>query len=299
MRSAFSRSVFTATVALWSLVVFSTVSSAQTTYTVTDIGRLPGCFAVIVNGINDAGSVAGTCQVSAGGVSTPYPFLFDGVLHQLGTEPGLAWAINDHGEVAGELRNPNSHAFRWDGVMHDLGTLAFGTRSRGLAINNSGIVVGAAQQLNDEVAFRFIGNMQPFGSLPGDTDSSANGISDAGTIVGSSFGITGGPALTRAFAFVEPTFQYLGTLPGLSHSAATAINNVGQIAGISFQTQCPIGVPCTYRAWVYDGTLHELGVPGEQVVANAINDAGEVVGASFSLATNYHAFRYANGQGWT
>jgi probable HAF family extracellular repeat protein len=108
-----------------------------------------------VYGINNAGHVVGIAQPPNG--FGQHAFLDrDGVVTDLGTLGGFssqANDINDAGQIAGnsETATPPgtdafhtgpTHAFLYQrGTMKDLGTLG-GTVSRGLAINNGGIVVG-------------------------------------------------------------------------------------------------------------------------------------------------------------
>jgi probable HAF family extracellular repeat protein len=84
----------------------------------------------------------------------------------------------------------------------------------------------------------------------------------------------------------------LGTLPGFAQGEATAINDAGQIAGFAFESIS--GSPNSYRAFVYDGTMHDLGAPGIQSLAEDINASGVVVGESY-LSSGWHAFIYSDG----
>jgi probable HAF family extracellular repeat protein len=88
----------------------------------------------------------------------------------------------------------------------------------------------------------------------------------------------------------------LGTLGGES-SHATSINNRGQIVGWSYIPTPPGGV--TYHAFLFDrGVMTDIGGLGTVINsdANAINDAGHVVGTSFTnIGGPQHAFLYRNG----
>ena len=115
-------------------------------------------------------------------------------LGTLGGSWSIAYAINDHNQIAGQAYtrgNRTAHAFRLsDGQMVDLGSLG-GSNSWGLAINNSGTVVGfATTRQNDYHAFVSIsgGRMQDLNRLiPPNTRwvlGEANGINDVGQIAG-------------------------------------------------------------------------------------------------------------------
>jgi probable HAF family extracellular repeat protein len=87
----------------------------------------------------------------------------------------------------------------------------------------------------------------------------------------------------------------LGVLPGDTSSQATDINNLGQVVGFS------IG-PSGERAFVWDASrgIQEVGdLPGGSVSshANAINDAGLIVGKSVTWSNATHAFLFTPGPG--
>jgi len=265
-------------------------ATAQTKYSVTDIGTLPNGNATNANGINAAGEVVGFSYIATSNANTPYPVLFDGAIHQLGTAVGSAWAINNASQVVGVSAD---RAFLYDGTMHDLGLLPGHIHARALGINDSGIVVGESYNpSNIQTAFLYDGAMRDLGYLPGDTLSLANGINNDGMIVGGSGNFTSGFHTGHAFVY-DGSFHYLGTLTGLNSSEATAINNLGKIAGFSWAGGAPS--PAEYRAWLYDGTMHDLGAPGRQSLALAINDSGILVGGFYDLG-EWHAFAYRNGE---
>lgn len=77
----------------------------------------------------------------------------------------------------------------------------------------------------------------------------------------------------------------LGTLPGTTKSLATGINDSGLAVGESFY-------PTLGRAFIYNGTLHNLGSlrPGSPASAAGINAGGAVAGYS-AMANGFdHAF---------
>jgi uncharacterized membrane protein len=116
----------------------------------------------------------------------------------------VALWMNDKGQVVGasgacsNTQPPpiayGSHAILWeaDGTPVDLGNLGSTLGNVGLAINNRGEVVGAAQLRDDStlsngtVGFLWTRQhgMKSLGTLPGDLASGAVAINDAGEIVG-------------------------------------------------------------------------------------------------------------------
>ena len=261
-----------------------------TTYSITDLGTLPGNSASTGFGVNASGQVVGVA--AAAGNSVQHAFLYTGgVMQDLGTLPAnnfsQAWAINDSGQVVGQSTNfdtfegADTHAFLYSsGTMQDLGTLG-GALSVARGINASGQVVGISSLADsaegDVNANAFVyseGVMHDLG--PG----AAFGINDSGQIVGSSQG--------HAFRYSDGVMQDLGTLPGGTGSDGHAINAGGQVVGVS----ATLG-DSAQHAFLYSGTLmHDLGtLPGDSFSeAWAINNSGQVVGESDS-----HAFLYRDG----
>jgi probable HAF family extracellular repeat protein len=119
-------------------------------------------------------------------------------------------------------------------------------------------------------------NLSP---LPGNDSTDTIAINDHGDVVGHSWRRASNPQ-TRDVV-IWPAGQYdqplpLGTLG--TYSRATAINNNRQVVG-----QWSAG-----RGFFWDGQMHDLGtLPGpyflDGAVAQAINDAGRIVGRSIDL----------------
>jgi probable HAF family extracellular repeat protein len=116
-------------------------ASAQAGYNITDLGTLGGVESRAY-GLNALGQVAGYSPTPN---EKPHAFMWDGMLHDLGTLPNaqesFAWAINDAGQVVGassDLGSPTTRAFLWqNGQMTDTGE--FSPRT----INNRGEVAGS------------------------------------------------------------------------------------------------------------------------------------------------------------
>lgn len=94
-------------------------------------------------------------------------------------------------------------------------------------------------------------------------------------------------AASPAYSLVD-----LGAFPGgLASSEAARLNDHGQVVGRSNS------LLTSDRAFLYDGTLHNLGVlgglpGGEYSGASDINEAGQIVGGSTTPAGPGHAFFY-------
>jgi probable HAF family extracellular repeat protein len=92
--------------------------------------------------------------------------------------------------------------------------------------------------------------MTLLGGLPGQSFSFTSAINDQGKIAGHA--VVGGT--TRAVIYEGASATDIGTLGG-SAALANDVNNLGQVVGYS-QTIGAIG-----HAFLYDGTMHDLGVP--------------------------------------
>ncbi|HVE16557.1 MAG TPA: hypothetical protein VNB29_07460 [Chthoniobacterales bacterium] len=187
-----------------------------------------------------------------------------------GTQPN---AINDLGEVTGysDIDGNTTHAFLYSkGAMTDLLSLG-GNYSVGNAINNSGVVVGAANYYNGFMTFMgiyaFDGYMGGIGTLGG-ARSFVAGINDAGQMVGSADTNSGA---THAFrrekdgTFVDVTaFSGAGT-----NSYGQAINQGGAIVG-----QANVAGDAHFHAFVAAGIGFDLtpNLTNDDSCAYALNN---------------------------
>ena len=192
-----------------------------------------------------------------------------------------------------------SIAFGQSYSVVDIGTLGDPVASsdvQGMAINNSGVIVGRADVLDSHgnqqsAAFTYSnGTITNLGTLGGSW-SEAWGINDLGTIVGQS--TVPGDSSSPGFSWSNGVMTSLGTLGGTA-SFGAAINNAGTIVGFSV-----LPGSINARAMSYsNGTMTNLGtLGGDYSVAWAINSAGIIVGqASIAGEGAKHAFIYSNGQ---
>jgi len=171
-----------------------------------------------------------------------------------GDPDGIAYAINDHGQVAGMSGACSTdnlvngyylspvHALLWDhGNVINLGSLggAFGNQAHNM--NNRGEVVGMSDLAGDAVFHGFLWSqstgMQDVAPLPGDTYSVALGINDAGEVTGLS--IDASFTTLRAFIVVDGVPTDLNTLISadspLQLQTACSINSRGEIAGFAVE----------------------------------------------------------------
>ena len=123
--------------------------------------------------------------------------------------------------------------------MHDLGTLAGGTSSQALGINDSGLVVGFSTIASGAThAFLYNGMMHDLGTLGQGTFSEALGINASGQVVG--YSNTASNAINHGFIYSNGVMNDLNGLidptSGWTIVEATAINGRGQIAGFGLDS---------------------------------------------------------------
>ena len=265
------------TLALLIALVPTCPLTAQSRYTVTDLGTLGGADSQ-ASGINNSGQVVGLSYISG-----------DANQHAFRTAPNCP--INPATDDLGGFGNQ------------------FFSQARG--INNGGQVVGLASTGDaffffPAHAFRTASN-SPINSATDDlgtfggTDSQAYSINSSGQVVGSATtpGETGNHAFrTAPNSPINPATDDLGTLGG-SLSVAYGINDSGQVVGAARKANEPHFVLHAFRKAPnspINPATDELGaLGGTQSVAYDINNSGEVVGYAYTTGdATEHAFRTAS-----
>jgi len=281
-------------------------ASAQTTYTVTDLGVLGE---TIINedrfnfsagfGINASGEVTGTSSTAD---NEQHAFLYiGGTMTDLGKLPlatsSAGLGVNDSGQVTG-FSTPGGvliRAFLYSGgTMTDLGSLGGEfADTEGFAINNSGRITGFSNTVTPGIhAFLYSGGtMTDLGTLGGSTSFGA-AINDSGQITGRSS--TTGDTASHAFLYSGGTMTDLGTLGG-KFSFGNGINISGQVTGGSATT----GDTASHAFLYSGGTMMDLGTLGGTFGQGlGINASGLVVGSSRVTGdTTEHAFFYSANTG--
>jgi probable HAF family extracellular repeat protein len=254
-------------------------------YKYIDLGMLDGYVNSEASGINDIGQVVGSAWRE---YDENFPwgeaFLWqEGQMHGLGLldpwgEYSRGRAINNLGQIVGEGDNPSFHSFlsAADGTLQDL-YLNNGNESTAYDINDLGQVVGFSLKYYFPQAYIWEEGLETeLGEEYG--ESYAFAINNKGQVVGSRIPMSGTdeygqPMLSGLTAFLwENALVTDLDLAG----AATDINEEGQIVGfIKDQNRGE-------RAFLWeDRTVTELGdLGGEDSRAEAINDAGQIIGAS-------------------
>jgi probable HAF family extracellular repeat protein/YD repeat-containing protein len=281
-----------------SLVVLACQAHAQTRYTITHLGVLPGGNYSEADGINNRGQVAGWSDLAPG---QNRAFLYsNGRLQNIGTlggELSFGSGINNHGQLVGSSNitvSGNLHAFLYTaGQLQDLGTLN-DTASDALAVNNRGVVVGSTETGINRHAYIYDGQMH---TITIDDYSIAYGVNDKNEVVGlSGTGLITGNGPEYAFLWKNGKARHLPSL-GADFSTATAINNAGHVVGYSRYT-----VAGYDHATIYANgkTMALDNGSGLGSYALAINSYDQVVGfisLPYSPSPHLpHAFLYECGQ---
>ena len=264
-------------------------------------------------------------------IAQPAPHYVVVDLGTLGGSFGLAFGINDKGQVDGFANLPGDkaqHAFVYaNGVMTDLGTLG-GPNSASYegptaALQAGGLAETSTPDPNDEdfcgygdnlicLAFSWQnGVMTPLDTLGGN-NAQGGGINDRGQIAGFAENNTADPSCPspqvlqfKPVVWTNGHIQPLPTYPGDPEGGVFYINNEGEMVGASgvcaaFNSQ--IGVPLQARhalLWRKGSSVPvDLGNLGGKInnVPFAMNDHEQVVGISDVPGDQYqHAFLWQKG----
>jgi probable HAF family extracellular repeat protein len=282
-------------------VALASIATAQT-YTVTDLGVLPGDSASQGFVVNSSGQVVGCADTSTGGYpcSDSFPghaFLWSGstgmqdlgVLNN-GDITSVAYSITDSGQVTGQSVDSlgNGAPFLWTQStgMIALPTLPGATSSFAVQANAHGIAGSSNSGANPDVivpvAWIKNGNgykILQLATLPGAVLSFCCSLNKNNQGVGVAFlDYTG----TNFHGFlVKPTgVKDLGTLPSGTFSNAQWVNSSGVIAGYSNNSSS--GSNWIAVAWDSSRKIHSLGtLPGGTTSGGyGINDSNQIVGFS-------------------
>ena len=289
--------------------------AAAQTYTVTDLGTLPGGTFSEANAINNLGHVTGVADTDqpylnllayegkpSAGRNRPnfvacagHVFFWDAHgIHDWGGDTMLESAgnaINDYDEVSGTNSDSCGIVVGLYGLRRNKKPAMPRGYGTGFAINDKGEAAGEEHQYDLMTGRHPFATGQVLDSLKPDAniadrpteDAEATGINDAGLVVGSAdVSAKPGTKPRHAVLWRKGIRQDLGTLGG-TESRALAVNAPGQIVGVSSITQAAADGNPLYHAFFWDtGRMTDLGtLPGDrQSGANALNARGEVVGYS-------------------
>lgn len=241
-----------------------------------ELDRLPNKSDSVAYDVNDLGQIVGSSGDRAviWEPGQPARALFDTV------PPAEAIAINDQGVVTG--REDNAFVFTPPSTLRRIGTLG-GSYSVASDINNLGEVVGVTRDSSQSDRAFTWNTAQGFRNIgTADIYSSANAVNDRSQVAGVS---TGGSE--QAFVWEAATgMRNLGR-PLWAGGVPTGINNRGVIVGSSLG-----GTFIWQRGWEMQdlNALLPEGSNWDLVTANAINDAGQIVGTAFNDAGNLVAY---------
>jgi probable HAF family extracellular repeat protein len=247
------------------------------------------------HGINTSGQIAGDTVNPSTNLLTATVWQPDGTISFLGVLgtgfESRAFAINDAGQVTGSsyTAQGSEHAFLFsNGQMTDIDTLG-SLVSRGYAINNNGVVVGAAAAPNQPgIEFHAVvvmgGSMMDLNTLiaagSGLTLYQANGINDAGEIVGFAQSNTDGSVSGFLLTPVAPQITAISPATG-------KVGTVVTIAGKNFSKK-PAACKVTFNGKVAKWTKWTNNQV--EVVVPAGATTGKVVLTAFFQKSNGKTF---------
>ena len=198
-----------------------------------ELGGFEGGVAAVALGINGRGTVIGYATPANGpsrAVAWTGPQPTDlGSLEIGWLGWSTAYGINASGVIVGESAahgGSTAVVFRGNGVIEELGTLG-GQFGRALAINDAGVIVGAAEFDASRVSHGFFyaaGKMTEVRPLPGYAYLQLGAVNSAGVATGVMWPLAGG--LSHG---IVATPERVVDLNGLVDNTAAEFNGAGQI----------------------------------------------------------------------
>lgn len=259
-------------------------------YTVEDLGALPGDYASVAQGINASGQVVGWSNGSI-----PRAFLYTNGLGmtELPRPPGMmlsvAYDISDDGYIVGygaEGQGSPEHALRWvNGIPQDLGVLS--SSSAAWSVNSLGQVVGESPAFaltSHAILHTDAAGMTEL--APGSMTSRAYDINDQGVVVGYFVTFNANHAFrwTSANGLKDIGADIFG------YSYAFAVNASGQIAGTMSSAS---GQNVHLFRYTEGLGAVDLGFSNDAQLG-AMNAQGQIVGTEFSFSRAKRAFIYTD-----
>ncbi len=275
------------------LLAASSLCTAQT-YTVVDLGTLPGNNYSVARSVNATAEVTGAFGSDRNNTSGIFLYSAGDMtsLGTLGGTSGIGNGINASSQIAGYSTGSDGtyHAFlATSGTLTNIGDLGGGS-AVAYGINDAGQVVGSAvtaQGANHPFLYSN-GQMVDLGTLgsPNNVDwwNSAQSVNNAGVVVGTSYDAKGN---FHGFIWNNGKMSALGALGG-QWSEAFAINNKNQTTGIAYTK----GNALAHAFLETAGKMTDLGTLEGPLATSwglAINDSGVIVGYS-DFQQGYHAF---------
>jgi probable HAF family extracellular repeat protein len=259
-------------------------------YQVQDLGLLPGVTSynrISGASINDQGWIVGTAE-PGGGAETGFLYR-DGQIRPLGPAGQLrvdyAAALNDRGQIVGQLRDNNTGAntpfLYGDGRFTDLGA-SLGPDLHGVArgLNNAGQATGTVDRHDagfaNPSAFYWDGSRSRYIDIEGAFYSIGYGINDHGVVAGTAGFHAGGGDIYSAFLYDGARVSLLPPVSAAQSSATVVgIDNAGRVA-------LNVDLAGSAGAFFYaDGRYTELGhlggTTGHSVILG-MNEGGWLVG---------------------
>lgn len=284
----------TAAAVLFVLPSMNRVGAQAPLYTVQDLGTIDGAVPN-VTGINASGEVSGYAIVA--GRQRAVRFRDEAWSYVPGLPSdvsSLAFGINDHSDIVGyQLTSTGPRAYRYTdatGVIEFIAPLPGGTFTTGMAISNTGEVVGQANVPGGTRAWRAAPGL-PAVPLPtlGGTFGTACGLNDNGQVVGqASFA----DATRHAYRVdADGTITDLGTFDGASgSSSACGIDAKGRVSGKAQARGAN-------RAFLFAGGLTNLDAFGGSQSSAEATVNGTTVGWYNLTDGTQHAFAYTDREG--
>jgi probable HAF family extracellular repeat protein len=299
------------------IILFAAPTLIAQTYTVTDIGVLPGYSSSLAYYVNSSGQATG-CSDNSTSQSTlcigespsdAYLWSSEKGLVDLGNLAGfdssVAVTVNNSGQVVGLSGNSETgitYGFVWteNGGMVELAPLSGGTYSVANANNNKGMIIGYSSVSNGDVhsvVWQLSGGsyrIKDLGIVPGLPYTYAYDINQNMQVVGEAYN-SAGTHYTAVLWSQSTGWRNLGTLPGGEDSIADWINDLGTVVGGAITTQFPNGV-AVY--WDTSYQIHRLGTlpGGTQSYAGGENNLGQIVGESTVPGGALHACIWQKGK---